>query len=312
MRKALVGAVFAVISVVGATLPADANVTGFSDVRGSEFYAAAVAWMSDTGLTTGVGGTGEYQPGGAITRAQMATFLWRLDGQPTGNPAHGFVDVPSAAYYSEAVRWLRATGLTTGVGGSNAFAPDAVLTRAQMATFLWRYAGESQGNPGHGFVDVPAGIYYDQAVRWLKANGITTGVGGTNRFEPDSALNRGQMATFIWRYEGAPAPSNPGDTKNCSSFSSREDAQAWFDLYRPYFGDVALLDTDNGNGRACESHVYAPPPPTGPQNPGDTKNCSDFPTWSEAQNWFNYYFPYYGDIAKLDGNNDGIACESLR
>lgn len=54
------------------------------------------------------------------------------------------------------------------------------------------------------------------------------------------------------------------------------------------------------------------PTPTQPPNPGDTKNCSDFASRAEAQAWFNTYFPYYGDIAKLDGDNDGIACESLR
>jgi putative cell wall-binding protein len=57
--------------------------------------------------------------------------------------------------------------------------------------------------------------------------------------------------------------------------------------------------------------VVAPPvnPPTG--NPGDTKNCGDFANWRDAQNWFEKYYPQYGDVAKLDGNNDRVACESL-
>ena len=54
-----------------------------------------------------------------------------------------------------------------------------------------------------------------------------------------------------------------------------------------------------------------PPPASTPPNPGDTRNCSDFSTQAAAQAWFNTYFPFYGDIAKLDGNNDGVACESL-
>lgn len=53
-----------------------------------------------------------------------------------------------------------------------------------------------------------------------------------------------------------------------------------------------------------------PTPPKTPTNPGDSVNCSDFSTWRAAQDWFLKYWPYYGDIAKLDGNNDGIACES--
>ncbi len=54
-------------------------------------------------------------------------------------------------------------------------------------------------------------------------------------------------------------------------------------------------------------------PPSKPANPGDAKNCTtaDFPTWRQAQDWFNYYYPYYGDVARLDQDNDRIACEAL-
>ncbi len=48
-----------------------------------------------------------------------------------------------------------------------------------------------------------------------------------------------------------------------------------------------------------------------PKNPGDTKNCSNFATWSQAQAWFDTYYPHYSDIAKLDQDNDLIACEGL-
>ncbi len=48
-----------------------------------------------------------------------------------------------------------------------------------------------------------------------------------------------------------------------------------------------------------------------PANPGDSKNCSDFNTHAQAQTWFDLYYPHYGDIARLDGDNDKIACESL-
>lgn len=54
-----------------------------------------------------------------------------------------------------------------------------------------------------------------------------------------------------------------------------------------------------------------PPPPTKPANPGDTKNCSDFANWNQANAWFQYYYPYYGDVARLDADHDGIPCESL-
>lgn len=60
--------------------------------------------------------------------------------------------------------------------------------------------------------------------------------------------------------------------------------------------------------------VIKPPtskPPARPGNPGNSKNCSDFRTYAEANAWFRKYFPYYGDVAKLDADNDGIPCETL-
>lgn len=231
--------------------PASANVAGFSDIKGGEYYAAAVAWMRGAGLTTGVGGTNQYQPNGIVTRGQMVTFLWRLEGEPTGYPDDGFVDVATGAYYEKAVRWAKATKLTTGVGGTNRFAPNDPVTRAQMAAFLYRFEDPVGTWPHHGFIDVPTGSYYDVPVRWLKAKGITTGV-SANRYAPHDPVTRGQMAAFIWRMEGKPAPPNPGDTKNCSNFATQNDAQQWFNLYYPYYGDIAKLDQDN-NMVPCES-----------------------------------------------------------
>lgn len=67
----------------------------------------------------------------------MATFLWRAAGSPTGSPPNSFSDVPSNSYYSEAVSWLVAEGITAGTA-PGVFSPSQQVTRAQMATFLWR------------------------------------------------------------------------------------------------------------------------------------------------------------------------------
>ena len=122
---------------------------------------------------------------------------------------------------------------------------------------------------------------------------------------------------------------NPGNTKNCSDFSSYGEAKEWFDRYFPLYGDVAGLDNDN-DGEPCESLPGGPttttstttttitttttsPPTTTtiPANPGNTKNCSDFSTYAEAKAWFDTYFPHYGDVARLDSDGDGEPCESL-
>jgi len=116
---------------------------------------------------------------------------------------------------------------------------------------------------------------------------------------------------------------NPGNTKNCSDFSTYTDAKTWFDTYFSLYGDVAGLDNDS-DGEPCESLPGGPPtttttttttPPqattTIPANPGNTKNCSDFSTYTDAKTWFDIYFPHYGDVAGLDGDGDEEPCESL-
>ena len=69
-----------------------------------------------------------------------------------------------------------------------------------------------------------------------------------------------------------------------------------------------ILDSRNRTGMAP---IVVPPGPQPPANPGDTKNCTNFANWDQANAWFWTYYPYYGDVAKLDGNNDLIPCESL-
>jgi len=175
---------------------------GFYDVRADTYYGPAVGWLASTGITTGTG-VGEFSPVAAVTRAQMATFLWRYRGSPGGASQAAFVDVPRGTYYSSAVDWLSQQGITTGTGFGR-FSPEALVTRAQMATFLWRLEGSPSGAPSSGFVDVATGKFYSEAVDWLLHRGITTGLQG-GRFGPDDPVTRAQMATFLWRLAGSPA-----------------------------------------------------------------------------------------------------------
>ena len=174
----------------------------FFDVPASAYYADAVAWLAAAGITTGTG-VGTFSPDDVVTRAQMATFLWRYRNTPGGSPSAGFVDVPAGRYYSDAVDWLAHQGITTGTSPGR-YSPDDVVTRAQMATFLWRLEGSPGGAPRAGFSDVSPGAWYADAVDWLLEEEITTGVGG-NRYAPDDPVTRGQMATFLWRLAGRPS-----------------------------------------------------------------------------------------------------------
>jgi hypothetical protein len=180
-----------------------------SDIPLWSIYAAAVAWMLRAGITTGIGSPPLFRPADIVTRGQMALFLWRMMGEPAEMMPHGFVDVPPGSIYDEAVRWLRASGVTAGSARPGHFEPQAPVTRAQMVTFLWRLAGEPGGNPEHGFGDVPPGSFFEEAVRWARSHGITGGT-SEDRFEPGLGVSRGQTALFMWRLARRAAAWAPG------------------------------------------------------------------------------------------------------
>jgi hypothetical protein len=119
-----------------------------------------------------------------------------------------FPDVSATRYYFEAVQWMANHGITDGFGDTGRFEPNRPVTRAQMVAFLWRMMDAPTGYPAHGFPDVPPNSYYEQAVRWAKAVGVTNGFGKTGRYEPHLNVTRGEMASFLWRVAG----SKPGAT----------------------------------------------------------------------------------------------------
>ena len=113
-----------------------------------------------------------------------------------------FVDVPSGAYYADAVDWAAATGVTAGVDNTH-FGPDEGCTRAQMVSFLWRAAGEPEPETTESpFTDVQnPNEYYYKAVLWAAENGIAAGI-GNNLFAPNQTCTRAQIVSFIYRAVG--------------------------------------------------------------------------------------------------------------
>lgn len=107
----------------------------FTDVAADAYYAKAVLWAVENGITTGTSDT-TFDPDGIVTRAEAVTFLWRAAGNPAAD-GKLFADVESTKYYAEAVRWAVANGVTKGVSNTS-FAPGSACTRAQIVTFLYR------------------------------------------------------------------------------------------------------------------------------------------------------------------------------
>jgi len=174
---------------------------GFIDVEPARFFAPGIYWMRRHNLTNG-SLPGLFEPMDEVSRAVMATFLWRfMDKPPASSPAP-FDDVVNPSFYAEAVAWLFEAGITTGVT-STEFRPDDWVTRAQMAAFLWRMCGRITPTVEVPFVDVPAESYYTDAVRWLSQIDVTTGQ-TPEIYGSDSPVTRGQLATFLHRLASTP------------------------------------------------------------------------------------------------------------
>ena len=171
------------------------TVPPFTDVFRDTYYADAVAWAVEKGITTGTSAT-TFSPDQGCTRGQVVTFLWRAAGSPDVAISNAFSDVPSDQYYAKAVAWAVANNITLGVGNGK-FAPNDVCTRGQIVTFLWRYENSPEVI-GDSFSDVPASAYYSIPVSWAVANGITNGI-GNNRFAPEDVCTRAQIVTFLYR-----------------------------------------------------------------------------------------------------------------
>ena len=117
------------------------SMSSFSDVSADSYYAKAVAWAVENGITTGTG-DGKFSPDATCTREQAVAFLYRASGSPAVSGGSAFSDVAANAYYADAVAWAEKNGVTGGIGGG-LFGSGNTCTRAQIVTFLYRaYQGK--------------------------------------------------------------------------------------------------------------------------------------------------------------------------
>ena len=187
---------------------------GFVDVAENHTFAADIAWLATTGITTGYTRPDryvEFRPQQPVLREQMAAFLYRLAGKPpvpdlpTDSP---FIDVPTThTFYTEIV-WLSRSGVTTGYvaeDGSTSFRPEQPVLREQMAAFLQRLTGAPvpAAPTTQAFADVGLDHVFAGHIAWLASSGISTGYAapdGPPTFRPDQPVLREQMAAFLHRY----------------------------------------------------------------------------------------------------------------
>ena len=162
-----------------------APVAGFSDVRTSDYFADAVAWAAEKGVTTGTSATA-FSPKDTVTRAEAVTFLWRAAGRPEPVSAvSSFSDVTDQnAYYYKAVLWAVEQGITNGTGGGR-FDLTGTLTYDQIFTMLGRAAG----------VSLSGSDWSSAAVSWASGSGLTDGLS----FSAKAACPRADVIYCLWK-----------------------------------------------------------------------------------------------------------------
>lgn len=169
----------------------------FEDVKPQDYFADAVLWAVKNGITQGTSDN-RFSPYMTSTRGQIISFLWRMGGSQTTSKKSVFTDIDTEKYYADAIHWAVEKKIAGGFDATT-FAPDAVCTRAQAITLLYRYANSPQVKEHHSFKDVNANDYYAKAVSWATANGITNGT-DKDTFHPNAECNRAQILTFLYRF----------------------------------------------------------------------------------------------------------------
>ena len=170
----------------------------FADVSENAWYAEAVQAVREANLMNGVGDN-RFEPDGVFTRAQLATVLYNMAGNPEVHGEDAFTDTASGQWYSDAVLWASQNGIVSGYGDGRFGTTDAT-TQEQMAVMLWRNAGSyvlGAEYADENGVEKEASSWAVKAVRWARVDGLLT---EKIAFAPKAAATRAQVADMIYRY----------------------------------------------------------------------------------------------------------------
>lgn len=181
-------------------LPALAAGNGYTDIAGDEWFAPAVAEVTERGIMAGVDQSA-FAPYAPVTRATVVTVLWRMVGAPDFSVEDPFPDARDT-WYDTAAAWGKGTGIATGYGDGT-FGGNDQVTREQLATFLYRYAYQM----GQPIATGALGLFSDAAAisPWAEAamghavgSGILQG-NDVGTIEPQGIANRGALAAMLQR-----------------------------------------------------------------------------------------------------------------
>ena len=174
--------------------------TRFDDVAKSAWYYNAVEYVAENGIMSGVSAR-EFAPNAGFSRAMLAQTLYAMSGKPAVKAESTFADVAANAWYADAVNWAAEKGYVSGVGDGK-FAPDASITREQMALILYRYAGspDASGMVLREFADGDSvSAYAVDAIRWAVHEGLISGM-ENNTLAPQGTATRAQVAQILMNF----------------------------------------------------------------------------------------------------------------
>ena len=181
----------------------DETVSKYLDVKTDDWFFADVEYVSANGLMDGVG-NGLFAPYRNTSRAMIVTILWRLEGKPAAVGERSFADVPYGQWYTEAIRWASEMGIVTGYS-AEAFGPNDIITREQMAAVLYRYA-TAKGHHTTIMADLSSFAYGNtvnawarDAMAWANAASLINGMPG-ELLVPQGQANRCQTAAILHRF----------------------------------------------------------------------------------------------------------------
>ncbi len=228
---------------LNATAFAALDDTGYTDVDAGAWYADAVSYVTDNGLMGGTSSTA-FSPEDAMTRAMLATVLYRAADTPAVTGTDDFTDTADGIWYADAVLWASRQGLVTGYGDGT-FGTDDPVSREQIAAILWRYAGSPQAQDAQAFSDESTiSAYAADAVDWARANGIVNGK-ENNTFDPQGNATRAEVATILRNYLTMGAPEQPStpDTEETNALVVYFSATGNTEAAAGYIADTLGADT---------------------------------------------------------------------
>lgn len=198
MKRRFLSVLSLLCMVVVLIVPARAvESTSFSDVDGNAGYAAAIQWAAEQGYINGYP-DGRFGVNDPVTRAQLAAIFYRAAGSPAASGMTRFPDVQTTAYYVNAASWAEDNNLINGYPNGR-FGVDAPVTRQQVVTILWRWAG----SPNVSGADYPdesdIATYAQTAADWSQSKGILA-ARESGRFAPNDNATRAEVVSALYQY----------------------------------------------------------------------------------------------------------------